>query len=147
MNKHTKTAMFVAPFLLIGGYVLSDLYLEQQAQKNKVIALDPVGVCDVLAKSCVVESGELKINIYQENENTIVNSTYALDEATLFILSDIDEVPAQYSLSMSDSPFYWQTKTKLTEELNTTKDGVTLRIIAKIKGGHYISEVYTQKYN
>ena len=36
MNRHTKLALFVVPFLLLGGYIVSDYYIEHQAEQEKV---------------------------------------------------------------------------------------------------------------
>lgn len=145
MNKHTKTALFVAPFLLVGGYILSDMYLESQADKNKVIQLTQNGVCDLFRKSCILESGELKLNVYQEQNQTVVNSTFQLDSVTLFVVgNDEAKTVTTYELTMDDNPFYWRTTTKLEQKI--TDQGQTLRVIAKIKGGHYISEFYAQRF-
>lgn len=149
MNKHTKTALFVAPFLLVGGYILSDMYLESQAHKNKVIELSQSGVCDVFRKSCILESGELKLNVYQEQNETVINSTFQLDNITLFVVpSEASKSPVIYELKMDSNPFYWRAETNLNELLDEVgKDqGTTLRVIAQIKGGHYISEFYAQRY-
>ena len=37
MNRHTKIAIFVAPFLMLGGYILRQImYLEHQAASKTV---------------------------------------------------------------------------------------------------------------
>ena len=148
MNKHTKTALIVAPFLILGGYILSDMYLENQAQQQKVIALTQHNVCNVMAKDCILESGDLKLNVYEEDGLTMVNSTFQLDDVTLFIVPDAnDPVSAQsYPLTMDDNPFYWNAKTTLSDHIQQKGDGVTLRVIATIKGGRYISEFYAERY-
>lgn len=145
MNKHTKTALFVAPFLILGGYILSDIYIESQALKDKVIALKPDGFCDVLNDKCILKSGELKINVYDKAGTTIINSTFQLDKATFFLV-DEEGVSTSYNLKMADSPFYWEHKTKLRAHMPNKGDSYKLRLIAEIKGGKYISEFYTQRY-
>ena len=84
MTRHSKLAIFLAPFLILGGYVLSDLYLEDQANALKLYELQPYGHCDVLNQKCIMKSGEFEINVMHENGVTTVNSTFPLDTATFF---------------------------------------------------------------
>ena len=41
MNRHTKLALMVAPFLAILGYIGADFYEEDQASQEKIIQLIP----------------------------------------------------------------------------------------------------------
>lgn len=143
MNRHTKIAFFVAPFLLLGGYIASDFYIEQKAQKAKVIEMSPFGHCDVINQKCILKSGEFQVNVYDENGVTTVNSTFPLDSATLFLV-DSDNNPEVYRMGMLDSPYYWKRETPLRSLIANKGDKYKLRLIAKIKGGQYISEFYTQ---
>jgi len=45
---------------------------------------------------------------------------------------------------MKKSPYYWRSNTPLGDLLANKGDSYKLRLIAKIKGGQYISEFYTQ---
>jgi hypothetical protein len=49
-----------------------------------------------------------------------------------------------YPLGMQKSPYYWRSKTELRRLVVNKGDTYKLRLIAKIKGGQYISEFYTQ---
>ena len=93
MNRHSKIAFFVAPFLLLGGYIASDFYIEQKAQKAKVFEMSPFGHCDVLNQKCILKSGEFQVNVYDENGITTVNSTFPLDSATLFLVDSDNKDP------------------------------------------------------
>lgn len=141
MNRHTKVAIFIAPFLILGGYIASDYYLEYQAQQERVFQLVPEGHCDIVNKKCVLKSGEFKINVYDEAGDTFVNSTFPIDKAVLFI---VDKQPLGFNLSMNDSPYYWSHKTPLREMVEQKGQKQKLRVIVNIKGGQYISEFYTQ---
>ncbi|XPF92556.1 hypothetical protein ACM9HF_10950 [Colwellia sp. RE-S-Sl-9] len=142
MNKHTKLALLVAPFLILGGYIASDLYIENQAEKTRVFQLEPTGNCDVINKSCILKSGEFEVNIYDEEGITTVNSTFPLDSATLFLVSENEEVTV-YPLGMLDSAYYWKSSTALHQLVSTQGAQYKLRLIANIKGGQYISEFTT----
>lgn len=143
MNKHTKLAFMIAPILAIVGFIAADFYEESEASQDKVVELVPDSHCDITNKSCVLISGEFKINVSDEAGVTEVNSTFPLDSATLFLVDKNDKVTA-YPLGMKKNPYYWRSNTPLGKLLVNKGDSYKLRLIAKIKGGQYISEFYTQ---
>jgi len=140
MNKHTKVAIFVAPVLAILGWALSDIYLESQSMKKRLYTLTPeAGFCDVMAKNCVLRSGEFQLSLYDENGKTTLNSTFPLDTATLFLVDKKNNAQA-YRMGMTDSPYYWYQSTPLSGNLSRQGSKQKLRIIATIKGGQYVAE-------
>ena len=143
MNKHTKLAFMVAPILAVIGFIAADYYAESQAQDLKIIQLQPEGDCDVINKSCVLYSGEFKVNISDEAGITEVNSTFPLDTATLFLVDKNDNM-TPYPLGMKKSPYYWRNHTPLGTLVPNQGDSYKLRLITSIKGGQYIGEFYTQ---
>ncbi len=143
MNKHTKLAIFIAPILTIAGYILSDSYVENQATKKRIFTLTPQNTCDVLAKKCILTAGDLKVNVYDENGNTTINSTFPLDAATIFLI-DRHEQATSYPLKKDKSAYYWSQHTPLRIQL-AENNKQKIRIVAQIKGGQYISEFYTAK--
>ncbi|MBU2923675.1 hypothetical protein Q4506_02265 [Colwellia sp. 4_MG-2023] len=143
MNRHLKVAFMVAPFLSILGYIGADYYNESKAAVNKIIQLVPEGHCDVINHSCVLKSGEFKVNISDKDGITEVNSTFPLDSATLFLVDDAEQI-TPYLLGMKESPYYWKNETALRSFTANKGDSYKLRLIAKIKGGQYIAEFYTQ---
>jgi hypothetical protein len=143
MNKHLKVAFMVAPILAVLGFVGADYYEESEASKVKITELAPEGHCDIINSSCVLTSGEFKVNISDEAGVTEVNSTFPLDTATLFLV-DKNEKMTAYPLGMQKSPYYWKSKTQLRSLVSNKGDSYKLRLITKIKGGQYISEFYTQ---
>jgi len=143
MNRHLKVAFMVAPFLAVLGYIGADYYDESQASKTKIVQLVPDGHCDVINQSCVLKSGEFKVNVSDKEGVTEINSTFPLDTATLFLVDKADKMTA-YPLGMQKSPYYWRNKTPLRSLVINKGDSYKLRLIAKIKGGQYISEFYTQ---
>ncbi|QUM81026.1 hypothetical protein HWV01_12405 [Moritella sp. 5] len=141
MNKHTKVAVLVAPLLAVLGYIASDYLIENDADKAKLITLIPESSCEVLAGGCVLISGDFKINVFDKAGSTVVNSTFPLDEAVLFLV-DEDNTATAFPLSQVQSNYYWQAQTPL-RELARTSTSYKLRLIASIKGGDYISEFET----
>ncbi len=146
MNRHTKMALMVAPFLILGGYIASDFYVENKANQKRVFNMVPFGHCDVINQKCILKSGDFEVNIYDNDGKTTVNSTFPLDSATLFLVSAESQVNA-YPLGMSSSPYYWQSQTPLRQEISNKGGKYKLRVIANIKGGQYIAEFYTQTAN
>ncbi len=143
MNKHTKLAFMVAPILAVVGFIAADYYEENEAAENKIIQLAPEGHCDIANKSCVLISGDFKINVSDDAGVTEVNSTFPLDSATLFLVDKSDKM-TPYPLGMKKSPYYWRSNTPLGGLVANKGDSYKLRLIAKIKGGQYIGEFYTQ---
>ena len=139
MNKHSKLALLIAPLLIILGYVGSDFYLENRAEQIKVFQLSQEGDCDILSQTCILKSSEFKINVFDKDGITTLNSTFPLDSATLFLV-DENNVSSAYPLGMLDNPYYWSSPTSLRENINAIGETQTLRLIANIKGGRYISE-------
>lgn len=143
MNKHTKLALFVAPILIVIGYIGSDFYMEHKASESKVYNLENKGHCDVLAQTCILTSGEFEINVFDKEGITTINSTFPLDTVTLFLVDSNNNATA-YPLGMSDSAYYWRSPTPLRQNIGNRGQQQTLRLIAKIKGGSYISEFVSE---
>ncbi|KXO12476.1 hypothetical protein AKG98_3669 [Moritella sp. JT01] len=141
MNKHTKVAVLVAPLLAVLGYIASDYFIENDADKTKLITLIPESSCEVLVGGCVLISGNFKVNVFDKAGSTVVNSTFPLDEAVLFLVNE-DNTATAFPLSQVQSNYYWQAQTPL-RELARTSTSYKLRLIASIKGGDYISEFET----
>ena len=143
MNRHLKVAFMVAPFLAVLGYIGADYYNESKASETRIIPLVPDGHCDIINQSCVLKSGEFKVNVSDKEGVTEVNSTFPLDSATLFLVDKQDQMTS-YPLGMQKSPYYWRNNTQLRSLVSNKGDSYKLRLIIKIKGGQYISEFYTQ---
>lgn len=143
MNKHTKLAFMVAPFLAVFGFIGADYYEEAKANDEKIIELVPEGQCDIINQNCILTSGEFKVNISDKEGVTEVNSTFPLDRATLFVVDKSDKM-TPYPLGMLKSPYYWRSETPLRGLISNKGDSQKLRLIADIKGGQYISEFYSQ---
>ena len=114
MNKHTKTALMVAPILVVIGYIAADYYEEDQAYEEKVIQLVPSEGCDVINQKCILKAGDFEVNIFDKNNLTTVNSTFPLDSATIFLVDEYNH-PTPYPLGMIQSPYYWHTETNLRD--------------------------------
>ena len=146
MNKHTKTAIIVAPILTILGFALADLWEENSASQARAFELVPFGHCDVTNQKCILKSGDFEVNVMDENGITTVNSTFPIDTAALFLVDKNSQATA-FPLGMKDSPYYWKRKTPLGSLVKNKGESYKLRLIIEIKGGKYFAEFYTQTIN
>ena len=132
MNKHTKLAIFLAPFLLIGGYIAAD-YFSTPASSSVYALSPPAGKCFISTKQCVLSAGDFSINIYQEENKLVVNSNFALSELLVFIVGKQDTA---YRFTMENNAFYW----KNIAALKQMRDKQIIRVIATVNENKYISE-------
>lgn len=143
MGKHKKLAIFVAPILMVIGYIVSDYYLEYKAEESKLFQLVSEGECDVLNNKCILNVGELKVNVFDVEGVTTVNSTFPLDEVTFFIVDEKNKAKA-FVFKKVKTAYYWHSPTPLRELVSNSASPQKLRLIARVKGGQYISEFETK---
>lgn len=139
MNRHTKLAIFLAPLLVVGGYIASDYYAEYQASKDKYYQLSVKEHCDILSGRCILQSGELLLSFSDESGVTKLNTTFPIDSVSLMLVND-DSSQRLYEMEMAESPYYWQVATDLRTSISQPGQYRKLRVVAKIKGGHYLAE-------
>ena len=139
MNKHTKIAILIAPILAVLGFAATDMFEEHQASEKRIFVMQVKDQCDIKAAKCVLEADEFLLSFANKDGATVINSTYPLDTATLFVV-DKNNQATPYPLGMNTSPYYWQADTHLAQQLNVSGSSQKLRIIANIKGGSYIGE-------
>jgi hypothetical protein len=139
VNKHTKIAILIAPILAVLGFAATDMYSEYEASEKRIFNMQVQDQCDIQAEKCILKSQDFLLSFSNKDGDTVVNSTYPLDTATLFLVDNTGEAKG-YPLGMNTSPYYWRAKTDLGQLLSTTGASQKLRIIANIKGGSYISE-------
>ena len=140
MNKHTKVALIVAPFLLIGGYGLMDLYLKE-TEEPRFIELEVDGSdCNITANRCILSSGNYELSIYIEDNATVVNTNLAMYRVSLFTL-DNEGTPTEYPMGMNvKDPFYWRVEMGLAETLAQSPNGLTMRIVTQVENTSYAKE-------
>lgn len=138
MNKDKKLAIILAPFLLVGGYVVSDQYIESKANEEKMFALAADGECALLSGDCILQSGDMQINITDDNGITRSNTSFPVDTVVISLVYNSGR-EVIYELEKAANPQYWERKTDIREAL-TQQTATTLRVIIKRKGSMYFSE-------
>jgi hypothetical protein len=139
MTKDLKLALIVAPFLAILGFVAIELWLSSTAKQTKLVVLAMKGACDITGQGCLLQSGDLQLNITDNAGMTQLNSTYPLDKVTLFLVDD-NQLMTPYPLIMDKNRYYWQTATPLRTLLTDNTTYYSLRLIVELGGSQYISE-------
>ncbi len=140
MNKDKRLAIILAPFLLVGGYVVSDQYIESKANETKIFALSTTGECAMFTGDCILQSGDMQINITDENGITKSNTSYPVDTVAISLVYDSGK-EIIYGLEKSTSPQYWERKTDIRSALTQSKTATKLRVVVKRKGSTYFSEI------
>jgi hypothetical protein len=141
MNKHTKLAIFIAPFLLVGGYIASDAYLDHKANQPKIFQLQTSGNCDLLGKGCLQQSGDMQVMITDENGITKANTSYPVDSVAIsLVFPNGDETI--YGLEQDTNQHYWKRNTTIRQKLseNDATNTQKMRILVKMKGNMYLNE-------
>ena len=140
MNKHTKVALVVAPFLLIGGYGLMDLYLKE-TEEPRFMELQVDGAdCNITANRCFLRSGNFELSIYNEDSDTVVNTNLAMYRVSLFTV-DGEGSASEFQMAMTVSdPFYWRSQMGLRDIIAANPNGIKMRIITQVENTSYAAE-------
>lgn len=139
MNRQNKLALIIAPFLMLGGYILSDTYL---ANKAEVYQLVTTGTCDALNNQCQLESGKLQIRLTDTKGKLDLLANHPLDRVTLFVVDKSGQsTPIQ--MAMQEKANRWYRQTPLREWVKQGQSDGVLRIIVEIGADKYISEFKT----
>lgn len=140
MNKDKRLAFILAPFLLIGGYVASDLYIESKANEPKIFTLSASGECAIFDGDCILQSGDMQINITDVNGVTKANTSYPVDSVTISLVYNSGK-EIIYGLEKLTDPQYWERETDIRSALTQSKTATKLRVVIERKGGTYLTEI------
>ena len=163
MNRHKTTAILMAPFLAIAGYVISGYFFSNETPPANI--LQPVGNCQPSIKPCIVESDKLTIHINFAHSPTLqkeipvsINSSTAIDDVLLAIGNEqVNTLPVQfrpfqfqprenktqYDKTQYDKTHYdktqWQANILLNDSVNLKQ--LILRLVVTYKGVLYFAEI------
>ena len=139
MNKHTRLAVILAPFLAIGGYIASGYFLDDTVHAPRLLTLNQEAPCNMLSTPCVLNATGLTFQLSHENGETIVTSSVGMANiAIAFVGSDGKE--AAYPLSPSDRQKKWKAATTYEQMRATFGADTSVRLAAKIENLTYIHE-------
>jgi hypothetical protein len=139
MNKDLKIAITLAPFLLIGGYVISDQYLETKTSTEGIFSLSSQGDCAPFTADCILHSGDMQINITDKQGLTQANTSFPVDTVAIsLVYKDGKEVI--YGLERAGNEQYWERQTDIRSAFTQDKSAEKLRIVVQRKKSTYLSE-------
>ncbi len=139
MNKDIRLAIILAPFLLIGGYVISDQYLESKSAAPGIFTFAVQGECAPFSSDCILQSGDMQINITDEQGLTKANTSYPVDTVTISLVNKNGK-EIIYGLERAGNEQYWERKTDIRSAFTSTKTAEKLRIVVQRKDSTYLAE-------
>ena len=142
MTRDKKIALFIAPFLVIGGYIAADYYAvyraEEEAKKNRFYELSLQGACDISKTHCLLSNEHLQLDISDNQGVTYLKSSYPLDSVSFsYLEADGHEQSYQFNQGMDRQ--HWEQATNVSKysQQNTS---LTLRLIVTVDTAYYFSE-------
>ena len=139
MSRDKKLAIILAPFLLVAGYVLSDIYVESKANDPRFFELTRDDNCALFTNGCILESGDMKIKITDDGGFTRANTSYPVDTVAISLLYDSGK-EVIYELEQAANPQYWERATDIRKAMVEDKTAKVLRVEVKRKGSAYLSQ-------
>jgi len=143
MNRHTKVAIFIAPFLIVGGYIAADYYDKEKQKSKNLFKLKVQGQCDLSKNPCQLTNNQLTLTLSNNDGITKVISNHSLEKIT-FSLVDNNHKETAYQMNYQTDSNHWQANTKVSDLLEHSSK-IKLRLIATVNKGFYFSEFYTWK--
>jgi hypothetical protein len=144
MNKHTKTAIVIAPFLIVGGYIAADYYDQEQQKSKNLFELSVQGQCNLLQKPCLLSNNQLSLTLSNSDGITKVKSSHRLEQLTLSMVASSHKENSYKMRPLVDKK-NWQAKTVISDNLKKSSK-LKLRLVALINKGYYYSEFYSWEY-
>jgi hypothetical protein len=136
MYKHTKTALMIAPFLAIGGYIAAGYYADIQINKERVLALSPQGQCQIKQAHCILRNGQLQVRLSQTAAGIDLATTHPIDHAVISLV-DSRNNEKLYRLKQTTNRLNWQLAANQIDRRSTEK----LRLLLTISKTSYLAEI------
>lgn len=143
MNKHTKMAIIIAPFLIVGGYIAADYYAQEQDKSKNIFQLSLEGQCDLTRNPCILSNTQLTLTLSDRDGVTKIDSDHPLEEVILSFVNDYNK-EIRYKMKSDESQQYWQAKTEASSLLSQSAE-LKMRLISIVNNGYYFSEFYSRK--
>jgi len=142
LNPQIKTAIFIAPFLLIGGFVAMDYYKVDDDPADKTLYQLQVANerCDFSNNSCRFSNNDVQLSVILEERldngsNTIrVTSEQAL-KGVAIALADIDDESSPVSMVAADDGQHWRISIQIPPTIFPY-----LRLVVSTHKGLYYAE-------
>ncbi len=146
MSKHKTVAIFMAPFLVLGGWILADIYSNNSnndlTKDKKLIVTNN---CKPLENKCEILGIGLKLNLsfkappsYQRLlPITLVSEQNSLDDVSMSLLIGGKEMPPMKMKQIGDKK-NWQAD--LMPFATVNKDNLKIRLAVSYKAALHFAE-------
>lgn len=146
MTPHVKAATIIAPFLLIGGYIVADYYqsakeeeyLASQAKKIEAFELDKVSECRMIDEPCEFKKDGLILIMSADNNSYHIDSNQGLEGVTIGLAQSDRETRTLQMYQISE-PTHWAIPIRRLTNLQEN-DPLQMRIAAESNGKRYYTE-------
>ena len=142
MNKHTKLAIIIAPFLAIGSYVATGYYadakMKKQFSQERYLQLSIEGKCQIKSGNCKMKNGDFLLNLKQTPNGIHLATTHPITHAVISLVTDKNQEKL-YKLKQNTDALNWQ----MDVDLKQLQDARTLRLMLMINKVSYLGEVQT----
>ncbi|PCH83503.1 MAG: hypothetical protein COB89_06540 [Piscirickettsiaceae bacterium] len=139
LNKHSKLAILLAPFLIVAGYIASDQYEAYKLNEQKIFSLSAPQQCNIFKAECILTSGNMQISLTNRDNVTKANTSFPVDSVVVSLVYNSGNETV-YLLNKMQSPQYWARETDIKNAV-TNHLANTIRILVKDKGSMYLSEL------
>lgn len=136
-----KLAMFIAPFLLVGGYIAGDYYEEMKAASKNLFQLESQGPCNLLENRCELKHGELVLQLKHRSGITTLSANNKIESATLSFTDKAGE-ESQFRLKTDPDGLIWEAGTNYST-ISQGAESIKMRLIVTLNKAFYFSELNT----
>ena len=147
MSPHMKIAIIVAPFLLIGGYIVADYYqtskekeyLAAEAQKTAAYNLLPDPACQLPAGKCILRKDQLWLTLSVDKDFYYLESNSDLQGVALG-LAQSDRVTRPVQMQARGDRKHWLTLMRPLSNLRK-ESPLLLRLAVVSDESRYYAEI------
>ncbi|MCU7833742.1 MAG: hypothetical protein KZQ83_00710 [gamma proteobacterium symbiont of Taylorina sp.] len=143
MNRHTKIAIIIAPFLIIGGYIAADYYAQEQEKNKNLFKLSLEDHCDLTKKPCILSNKQLTLILSDHSGITQIDSNHPLEDVILSLVSTNNK-ETRYRMTADKGRQFWQSETQASALLSQSST-LKMRLIGVINKGYYFAEFHSRK--
>ena len=142
MNRHTKLALVIAPFLAIGGYGATDYYMRNKTHDEQLLKLNLDGNCNLTSQPCILTADQISIELHHSGKDTLLTTTFPLDLVTVSF-TDADGTESIHHMIPDEFRLQWHASTDFAELQRNSGGPVTVRLGAIYNNLKYLHEFRT----
>ena len=142
MNRHTKLALVIAPFLAIGGYGATDYYMRNKTHEEQLLKLNLEQDCNLTTRPCTLTADQISIELQHRGNETLLVTTFPLDLATISFV-DANGNESIHHMIPDEFRLRWRVETNFADIQSASNQPVTVRLGAIYDNLKYLQEFKT----